>query len=411
MCPAAAVPGLYREDFVAPVPPALRTGVPAFLGYAGPGPAGEPVELARAADFGARFPASPADGYLAGAVGAFFRNGGERCWVVALGEAEGAPAGLAALRQGLAAIEPLESVDLVCAPDAMRRVVALQLREKPPVTEDERRSARAAAVAMQRELLLHCVRAGDRMALLDAFPGDSPSQALEQARALAWCPAGAAPGEPAPAEVLNGANAALYYPWLRVDGAGPVPPCGHVAGVYARSDARTGVHKAPANEPLEGVLDVEPAVDDAAQGTLNPQGVNCIRAFPGRGVRVWGARTLSCDPAWRYVSVRRVFLTLGRWIALNLSGAAFEPSTPVLWARIGREAGAYLGELHRRGALRGRTPAEAFYVRCDADTNPPGARAAGIVVTEIGLAATAPGEFVVVRFTHGPAGVRLAGPA
>jgi phage tail sheath protein FI len=146
---------------------------------------------------------------------------------------------------------------------------------------------------------------------------------------------------------------------------------------------------------------------DAEQGALNLNGVNCIRAFPGRGVRVWGARTLSGEP----VSVRRVVLTLGRWIALNLAAVAFEPSTPLLWARIGREVGAYLEEQLRRGALRGRTPAEAFYVRCNASNNPPEVRDAGMVVTEVGLAAVVPSEYVVVRFTHGPGGVDLAGPA
>jgi len=408
MCPAAA-PGLSREDLAPSLPPVLRTGVPAFLGHTGQGAAAA-VELTRAADFGERFPAPPADGFLAGAVRAFFANGGERCWVVGVGDAADGPAGVAALRLGLEALEPLETIDLVCAPDVMRRVVALQARAQPPVTETEAADERAAALAMQREVLKHCNRAGNRMALLDAFPRDAPARAVTQARALAWCAARAEPGEAPPPELLGGADAALYYPWLRAGDGGLVPPCGHVAGVFARGDARTGVHKAPANEALEGVLDVDPAVDDAAQGALNPHGVNCIRPFPGRGVRVWGARTLSCDPAWRYVGVRRVFLTLGRWLALNLAAAAFEPSTPVLWARIGREAGAYLAGLHRRGALRGRTPAEAFYVRCDAGTNPPEAREAGIVVTEIGVAATLPGEFVVVRFTHGPGGVSLAGP-
>jgi phage tail sheath protein FI len=270
-------------------------------------------------------------------------------------------------------------------------VVALAAAARP-VTRADRDQARAAAVAMQRQVLEHCDRTGDRMALLDSVPGDGRDGVLEQRGRLA------------------GTNGALYFPWLVADGGARVPPCGHVAGVYARGDAAVGVHKAPANERLQGVQDVEVLVDDAVQRDLHPAGINCIRAFRGRGVRVWGARTLSPDPAWTHVGVRRVFLTLRRWIALNLPGVAFEPNQPLLWARIGREVRAYLEELYRRGALRGRSPAEAFYVRCDASTNPPEARDAGLVVTEIGLAPAVPGEFVVVRYTHGPGGVELAGP-
>jgi phage tail sheath protein FI len=392
---AAPAPGLAREEFPARDRPGLRTAVPAFLGHAAAGPLNEPVELVRWADFGPRFGPAPAGGYLAAAVSAFFRNGGERCRVVRLDDAAGRGAAeRAALRRGLDAAGALETVDLVCAPDLMRGVAALA-SETRPVTEAERAAARDAAIGLQREVLEHCDRAGDRMALLDSAPGASPAEVLAQRGRLEGC------------------NGALYYPWLLAEGVGEgrVPPCGHVAGVYARGDARTGVHKAPANERLEGVLDVETLLDDARQGELNPAGVNCIRAFPGRGIRVWGARTLSRDPAWTYVSVRRVFLTLGRWISLNLRAVAFEPGTPLLWARIGREVGAQLAELYRRGALRGDTPGEAFYVRCDASVNPPEVRAAGVVVTEIGLAALVPGEFVVVRFTHGPGGVDLAGPA
>jgi phage tail sheath protein FI len=151
---------------------------------------------------------------------------------------------------------------------------------------------------------------------------------------------------------------------------------------------------------------------DALQAALNPIGVNAIRAFPGRGIRVWGARTLSSQAAWTYVSVRRIFLTAIRWIERNLGGVAFEPNDPQLWNRIGRELRVYFTALFRAGALQGRTPAEAFYVKCDAETNPPEVREAGRVVTEIGLAPASPNEFVVVRIIHGVGGVgaTLSGP-
>jgi hypothetical protein len=219
---------------------------------------------------------------------------------------------------------------------------------------------------------------------------------------------------------LSGTDGALYYPWVHVldgprESGGLVPACGHVAGVYARSDRRVGVHKAPANEVLEGVLDLEVVLTDSEQGQLNPVGINCLRAFPARGIRVWGARTLA-DPArpeespWIYVNVRRLFLTLGRWIERHLAGLQFETNEPALWARIRRELTAYLTELLRRGALRGARAEEAFYVKCDADLNPPEVRDAGMVITEIGLAAAVPGELIVVRIVHGASGVTLSAP-
>lgn len=405
MCPPAA-PGVRREDFPAAARPGLRTAVPAFVGHATAGPVDAPVEVARAADFAARFGGSPPGGFLAAAVHAFFRNGGESCVVVRVAEAgEGEPA-REALRRALAALRPHEGVDLVCAPDALRALAAL-LAGAEAVTKQQLDQARFAGVALQREVVAHCDAAGDRMAILDAPPGAEPADLHRlYGRRFADEPA-VEEGFPPP---VTSPNAALYHPWVLDGSAGWVPPCGHVAGVYARSDRLTGVHKAPANEVLHGVLDLRAAVDDPRQGELNPRGINCIRAFPGRGVRVWGARTLGAPP-WEYVPVRRVFLTLGRWIARTMPAMAFEPAGPLLWARIGREVAAWLAGLQRRGALAGATPAEGFYVRCDASTNPPEVREAGLVVTEVGLAPVAPNEFVIVRFTHGPGGVSAPVPA
>jgi hypothetical protein len=410
-------PGVRLEYIPGASRPGLRTGVPAFLGIAGaqsPTPANEPVELARWADFAARFGPAVEGGYLAAAVKAFFRNGGETCRVVRVAEGADTRQQGENLRAALDSLRGIDGVDLVCAPDLMRPVVRLLIEAgSRAVTREEMDRARAAAVLSQHDVVAHCDRAGDRMAILDAPPGAT----IAELRRLYGPRPGDEPLVPPAPEVpppLVSANAAVYHPWLRPDEggagwAGRVPPCGHVAGVYARSDGHTGVHKAPANESLDGVLDVEQAVDDAAQAELNPRGVNCIRAFPGRGVRVWGARTLAPAP-WEYVPVRRVFLTLGRWIARAMPAVAFEPNGPLLWARIGREVTAYLAGLYRRGALQGRVPGEAFYVRCDAGTNPPEVREAGVVVTEIGLAPAVPNEFVVVRFTHGAGGVDLAGP-
>jgi phage tail sheath protein FI len=250
-------------------------------------------------------------------------------------------------------------------------------------------------------VLEHCDRLGDRLAILDSVPS---ADVVAQARGL------------------GGTNGALYYPWVRatdgsIGGDRFVPPCGHVAGVYADTDQRIGVQKAPANEVLNGVLDLEVSLTDAQQCDIAQRGldvgvnVNCLRALPGRGIRVWGARTLSRDPNWTYVNVRRLFLTAGRWIQRNLAGAMFEPNDPGLWARITRELSAYFEDLFRRGALRGLTAQQAFYVKCDAETNPPDRREAGTVVTEIGLAPAAPGEFVVVQIIHSPSAVSIVGPS
>jgi len=247
---------------------------------------------------------------------------------------------------------------------------------------------------LQQEMLEHCAKHKGRMAILDALPGRDQAAIKKQRTAIR---AGLA-------ELMNGA---LYYPWIKTYGGRVVPPCGHVAGIFARSDSRVGVFKAPANEEVKGALDLEFSVDDKTQTDLNPLGINCLRSFPGRGIRVWGARTLHPDPDtphpdpdWRYISVRRLFLTLQRWIDLNMAWTSFEPNTPVLWVRIERELNSYLSGLWNAGALMGESAEQAFYVKCDDETNTPDTEEAGQVITEIGLAASAPAEYIVVRVVH-----------
>jgi uncharacterized protein len=381
-------PGVYKED-VFPAPEfRLLTGVPAFLGFATTGPVNEPQRLTVWSQFVDTFGESLTNGYLASAVYGFFENGGTVCYVVGI---DPSSAAVAALDRGLAVLDPLEEIDLVCAPDIMRPPQAGAAAQEADVQQ------------MQRAVLSHCERLGDRLAILDALPGAPDETILAQRRGLGG-------------QGISGTNGALYYPWIWILqstsplGKERVPPCGHIAGVYARSDQRVGVHKAPANEVLEGVVDVEVNLTAAQQEVLNPEGVNCIRPFPGRGIRLWGARTLSVDPAWTYINVRRLFLTAGRWIERVMADVAFEPNNLLLWIRIERELRAYFGELFRQGALRGTAEEEAFYVHCDADTNPPAVRDAGMIITEIGLAPTIPSEFVVVRLIHGASGVTITGP-
>ncbi len=359
-------PGVYREEiFLQPVA-ALPTGIPGFVGLAQTKEPATvtPVLLHRMEDFAIVFD-SPSTSYLAAAVTGFFENGGSRCYL--------APADPNADRQtvltgALATLGPLPDLDLVAVPDAM-------------LLADNN------AILLQQKVLQHCAEHGDRLAILDALRNRTPDTVLEQRNRIV----------PGLSEPLNGA---LYYPWLRTAADRWVPPCGHVAGIFARTDNHVGVFKAPANEEVRDVLDLEMVIDNSVQDRLNPEGVNCLRAFPGRGIRVWGARTLNRDPAWRYVNVRRLFLTVGRWIDRNMTWAAFEPNDSRLWMRIQRELGAYLTGFWRAGALQGQIPAEGFYVKCDADTNPPENRETGQVITDIGLAVTAPAEFIVVRIIH-----------
>jgi phage tail sheath protein FI len=181
-----------------------------------------------------------------------------------------------------------------------------------------------------------------------------------------------------------------------------------LAGIYSRSDQRVGVHKAPANEVVEGVLDLSVSLTGSEVGELYQRGVNCLRTVPGRGIRVWGARTLSTDPAWREVNARRLVGTISRWIQRFLTSLVYEPNDVRLWVRILREVTAYLDGLFQRGALKGRTAEQAFFVKCDNETNPREVVDAGMVVTQIGVAPSTPAEFIIIRAIHGASGVTVS---
>jgi phage tail sheath protein FI len=199
--------------------------------------------------------------------------------------------------------------------------------------------------------------------------------------------------------------AALYYPWVKVfdpstGRAKVVPPSGHVAGIWARNDAERGVHKAPANEVVRGAIDLELQITRGEQDVLNPIGVNCIRSFPGRGIRVWGARTLSSDPAWRYLNIRRYFNYLEESILIGTQWVVFEPNDSMLWARIRRNVSAFLTNEWRGGALFGTRVEDSFYVKCDEEINPPESVDLGRVICEIGVAPVKPAEFVIFRLAQ-----------
>jgi len=301
---------------------------------------------------------------LAHAVYGFFNNGGGACYVVRVGAESD-------VTDALAALAAIDDISIVAAPGLV-------------------------TAATTKALSDHCELLKDRVALLDSAAEVSSTAAL-----ISPPSAGVRP--------QNSSYAAFYFPWLQVadpastllgtgNGQRFVPPSGHVAGVYARSDAARGVHKAPANEPLSGVLDLRYAVSRVEQESLNGVGVNLIRPLIG-AFRIWGARTVGGDAngEYRYISTRRYMNFLRKSIDEGTQWVVFEPNTPALWQRIRRTLEDFLTNQWRNGALFGETPKQAFFVKCDADTNPPEVREAGQVVTEIGVAIVKPAEFVIFR--------------
>ncbi|NJO79517.1 MAG: phage tail sheath family protein [Cyanobacteria bacterium RM1_2_2] len=202
--------------------------------------------------------------------------------------------------------------------------------------------------------------------------------------------------------------AALYYPWIKVpnprNNGRPiaVPPCGHMMGVWGRTDETRGVYKAPANEVPRGVIGLTYDTNFREQELLNPLGINCIRNFPNRGIRIWGARTL-VEPdrtEWRYISVRRLVSYIAKSIELGTQWAVFEPNDEDLWARVRRTVSNFLERIWREGALFGDSPEKAFYVKCDAELNPPETMILGCLYIEVGICPVRPAEFVIFRISQ-----------
>lgn len=392
--PSIAAPGVYRQETVLrpPVPP--PTGVPAFIGYAQlrgvppADPAAAPVEVPLWARFAALFEDPP--GFLGETVRCFFANGGETCHVVAL--RPGAPPATA-FRAGLAALDGVEQVDLVCAPDIVWRAGA---SGDVPVTSADALDM----IALQRAVYEHCEARGDRFALLDSLPaqavGDPSSGGVLWQRAR-----------------LSSAMAALYFPWVRIPAGAEtraLPPCGHVAGAVARTDRQSGPHRAPANQALQAAVDLTAALTPADLARLTEAHVNPLRTIAGRGIRIWGARTIAADPAWRYVSARRLVIAVERWARDALAQYAFAPNDAALWRQLRLAVGVHLEGLFAAGALAGSRPAEGFYVKCDEETNAADVRHAGRVVVEVGLASALPNEFIVLHIVLN-AGAAGAAPA
>jgi phage tail sheath protein FI len=284
--------------------------------------------------------------------------------------------GDAAERKGIDGLEVIEEITMVCAPDLMSAYLGGALDD-------------SSLMAAQLAMMAHCENMGDRVAILDSPPGLTPQEVARWRRDDAG---------------YDSKYAALYYPWIEVVDLNGMPfmlpPSGHVAGIYARVDSERGVHSAPANEVVLGALGLEMEVTRDEQDLLNPMGVNCIRQFPGRGIRVWGARTLSADPAWRYINVRRLFNYVEESIREGTQWVVFEPNDLNLWSRVARDITAFLLSAWRDGALFGETWEQAFYVKCDEELNPAEVRDQGQLIVEIGMAPAKPAEFIVFRISQ-----------
>lgn len=384
-------PGVYVEEVDRGSKPieAVGTNTVGFLGESAKGPLNETVLITNWSQFVKTFgDFKDCSEHLAHAVYGFFNNGGSRCFVVNVGAPEGAHAapkaaatdkkdekapaaavggggrdglfigrdGGPGARTGLKCLDEVDEIAIVAAPGQI-------------------------SAAVQDALLSHCETRKDRFAILD-----SPETI-----------SGGVDKLPKPRDSKYGA---YYFPWIQVydpdKGNIFVPPSGHIAGVYSRTDSERGVHKAPANEIIRGALGMKYNVSKGEQDLLNPKGINAIRFMNG-AIRIWGARTLSTDPSWRYISVRRLFIMVESSIERATQWVVFEPNDHRLWKRVQRTISSFLTLLWRNGALMGTAPEQAFYVKCDEETNPPEVIDAGQLVVEIGLAPVKPAEFVIFR--------------
>ncbi len=390
-------PGIYVEEVSTGAKPIgmVGTSIPAFLGLA---PAkNKHVNQAIACNNWGEFcryfvNEDSKSTHLAQAVFSFFNNHGSRCYIVNVGE-NGSIAGDVRKRSGLYALETIDEVAIVAAPGYSDAI-------------------------SYEALLSHCEKLQDRIAILDAPESVSDINTLKILKTVSSSSSASEETKPATdikiesttAQGLRPRNSdegygAFYFPWFRgLDALQPssgsivnIPPSGAIAGIYARTDVTRGVHKAPANEQVRGALGLTYNVSREEHGELNRKGVNVIRMFPD-GIRVWGARTLAAEASeWRYIPVRRTFNMIKESIQEGTRWTVFEPNDMMTWKSVERDIRAFLMRVWRDGALLGATPEQAFFVKCDAETNPPEVRDAGQLIAEIGIAPVKPAEFIVFR--------------
>ena len=352
-------PGVYVEESgINPHPiSGVSTSTAAFVGVAASGPV-TPTLIASEAEYEATFGGPGGAGFLGHAVRGFFSNGGTRCYVLRIEPTADPVASLQAL-------EGLDEVSVVCSPDEN------------------------AMPGMAEALIDHCERMRYRIAVLDAPQTPAPTKG--------------------PRDALRSSYAAYYYPWVRLPacsehGVIAVPPCGHVAGIYARTDSQQGVWHVPAGKEILGITGLDQSLTDVQGEALNAVGVNALRSFPERGNLVWGARTTSQDPEWKYVNVRRLLIYLDRSIDDGTQWVVFENNGPQLWSNVQQTVSDFLLSEWKNGALHGSRPTDAFFVRCDRTTMTQNDLDNGRLIILIGVAVIWPAEFVIFRVGQWTAG-------
>lgn len=373
MSMAYEAPGVYSKIVSSGNKPIESVGssTAAFIGQSSLGPLNKATLVTSWAQYQQTFGGVQEGGYLAHAVYGFFLNGGSRCFICNVGEKKEGQTEeeVAALikgedkgpgrRTGLTTFKEIADIGLVAAPGFTSQIIHQLVAE-------------------------HAAETADRMAILDGIEDLGELGLHEFPR------------------IGDSQDATLYWPWISVFDESSkktvyVPPSGHVMGMIARVDADRGVHKAPANEVLRGALGLKYTLTRNEQALLNPRGINVIRDLDDMGIRVYGARTLSEDKEWKYLNVRRLFQVVKQSVTKGTEWVVFEPNSEPLWVNVERNIRAYLKTLFNSGALFGKTPEEAFYVRCDEKTNPPENRDRGIVTIEIGIAPVKPAEFVQIN--------------
>ncbi|OPY31110.1 MAG: Phage tail sheath protein [Methanomassiliicoccales archaeon PtaU1.Bin124] len=353
--PVIRTPGVYVEELNLQSKPIenIDLSATAFIGETVLGAEGRPVEVKCWNDFITNFGAASKIGP---SVSLFFQNGGRKAYVI---KASRRSNGILDVQKTLEGLEQVAGVGIITAPGE-------------------------ASPEMQQALIDHCERM-HHFAILDGAAGADNHAVKEQRTEL---------------HSAKG-SAALYHPWLKINdpskGVVLVPPSGAIAGIYARSDLDRGVHKAPANLVVKGILGPERSISSAESEGLSTAGVNVVRTLPGRGTRVWGARTIADDPEWKYVGVRRTIDLIHSSITEGTKWAVFEPNDQRLWSKVSVAITDYLERAWRDGVLMGANPQEAFFVRCDRSTMTQNDIDEGRLVVLIGVAVQMPAEFVTIH--------------
>lgn len=422
--PQYLTPGVYVEEILAGTKPieGVGTNVAAFVGFVeSDANVGIPTAVNNWTQYTNLFQDEGPSTPLTLAVHGFFLNGGQRCYVLNVGK-NGSLAG----KPGLVSLEHIDEIAIVGAPgytdaasydavlthcELMKDRVAVL--DAPPTVDDLNELTKPATASSSSSSSSSSsgssTAAAADDASGDASSGGSPSGSSSGGSSASGTSGSSSSRRGSGAMARQSDWGAEYFPWIKV--IDPLtgrlveaPPSGHVAGVWARTDGNRGVHKAPANETVRGALDLTYSLTPSEQGLLNSAGVNAIRSING-SIKIWGARTLAGSASeWRYLPVRRLFAFAEESILQGTNWVVFEPNDRTLWNAIRRDIRAFLRRLWRDGALFGATEREAFFVKCDEETNPQEDIDAGIVTALVGMAPVKPAEFIVFKVSQYAAG-------